>query len=58
MSNIKGVQDAQKVLHSVRNECGSPDLLYEAFCQVHSLNDPERLRSFVRHLAKVLERVA
>ncbi|MEW6706608.1 MAG: hypothetical protein AB1430_17305 [Pseudomonadota bacterium] len=55
MSNIRGQQDAQRVLYSVRQGFAAPDALHEAVREVLATGDEERTRGFLREVQKRLE---
>lgn len=56
MATIHGGQDAQRLLHAVRQGCAPADAILDGLLAVQALNDDERLRGFCRELQKALER--
>jgi len=55
MSRIRGQQDAQRVLHTIRQGCATEDALLDAIHAVQGTGDAERVRGFVREVQKRLE---
>lgn len=56
MAAIRGVQDAQRVLHVIAQGHAPADALHEAAEAVVLTGEHERMRAFFRQLQKVLER--
>jgi len=58
MSVIRGSQDAQRLVASIREGCAPADALMDGVDRVRALNDDDRLRGFLREIQKALERRA
>jgi hypothetical protein len=58
MSSIRGGQDAQRLVATVRDGLAPADALLEGLQQVQAAEDQFRLRGFMRGLQKALERSA
>ena len=56
MSTIHGGQDAQRLIHAVRQGCAPADALLDGLEAVQALNDADRLRGFCREIQKQIER--
>lgn len=56
VSTIKGVQDAQRLILSIRDGCAPADAVLAGLRLVEATNDAARLRGFCRGLQKTLER--
>lgn len=55
MARIRGQQDAQRVLHAIRQGCAPEDALFDAVRAVQAIGDAERVRGFLREVQKRLE---
>lgn len=55
MSRIRGQQDAQRVLHTIRQGCATEDALLDAIHAVQGTGDAERTRALVREVQKHIE---
>ena len=58
IATIHGGQDAQRLLHAVREGMAPADALLEGLQAVQALNDVDHLRGFCRELQKAVERRA
>lgn len=58
MSTIRGGQEAQRLIFSIREGCAPADVLLDGLQAVQAVNDADRLRGFCRELQKSLERRA
>jgi len=56
ISVIRGGEDAQRLVASIREGCAPADALMVGLNQVCALRDDDRLRSFLRGVQKALER--
>ncbi len=58
MSSIRGGQNAQRLVATVRDGLAPADALLDGLQQVLATDDPVRLQGFMRGLQKALERSA
>lgn len=58
MGTIRGTQDAQRLVYTIRQGCAPADALFEGIAKVQQTGDDARVRGFVRELQKCLERAA